>query len=95
MAPRKFRNAEERAEARAEALPRLAELEHALLGAGGAAEEQQGMQTLRAALDKFVAQADRGGALTGAVPLPTLGLRLEYALPGRRVERVFVRAVKI
>lgn len=95
MAPRKFRNADERAAARADVLPKLDELEHALLGAGGSAEEQQGMQGVRNALDKFVEQADRGGTLTGAVPLPTLKLRLDYLLPGRRVERVFVRAVKI
>ena len=81
---RRFRNRAERDAIRLEIMARAQET-----GAGQA----EGFGEFAAVLDAFV--QDDGGARTfeGIVALPMANARIEYSLPGRRVQKHVVRIV--
>jgi hypothetical protein len=86
MPQRKFRNQAEREAIR---------LEIALRSQETGAVQVEGFGEFAAILDAFV--EDDGGAKTysGHVDLPSIGARIEYVLPGRRVARHMTRIVKV
>ena len=81
---RRFRNRAEREAIRVEITERAQET-----GAGQA----EGFGEFAAVLDAFV--EDDGGSRTfeGSVALPVVNARIEYSLPGRRIQKHVVRVV--
>ena len=81
---RRFRNRAEREAIRVEVAERAQET-----GAG----QEEGFGEFAAVIDAFV--EDDGGSRTfeGTVALPRVSARIEYSLPGRRVQRHVVRIV--
>jgi hypothetical protein len=79
---RKYRDVEERATICAEVSSGLKDM--------GLDEDDEGVKDLMAVLTKFV--CDEGGAVySGVIDIPLRRLRVEYRLPGRRVERQLVK----
>ena len=84
VAPRKFRNAEERAHICAEVEEKLQQLP--------LSDEEK--KNIEAVLMAFVSQT-QGGVLEGVIELNSIQSRLEYILPGRRIMHHMMRIVPL
>lgn len=80
---RKYRNRDERLVIRNEVIGQLSQL----------TTSDDAIHKLVDVLDVFVEQEGEGRLLVGTIDLPNIDARIEYKLPGRRVQSHFVRIV--